>query len=369
MDFFYIIACLLTLLNCRYYEYLVSKGIQFSNSVKKLIYMFLGLPCVLVIGFRSITTGADTIRYFYGFQECIGVDFLKFTFSSFYFLHNFIFWSCANIFHSFSLLTFGYSLFTFYFLFKALDIWQHGKYISFSFFLFFLCLFVCMSDVMRQMLTVTMFMYIIALLYKGKIKNAIFISSMSIFIHPASFLFIFLIPFLYWKKLKRHTVIILEFFYLCLIIILSIPSFPYMVLSLIAKVFPTKARFAYLFLDANTGKIGLGMLLYIFPYFFPLIMLYRECEKKREVLLLANIILLVVPIRVWAYTSFFIFRLIHYSGVLITFYSYEVLCSNKRSFSKNLVRSVFLIFAMVYFIFFFYILNYDIYFPYSIGVY
>lgn len=295
----------------------------------------------LLIGFRSVDVGADTMNLVRGYSRLayqnnpiILEDRILYSILSYgsFLLSN----GNATFF------LFATAFLTLFILVKALDKWIDQISIPFALFVYYALFGMQLLNQSRQLIALSIFLYAIPYLIERKhIQYFWFILIASLFHFTASIGIIFW--FFNFKK-SYYAPIKKGMFYM---VLLLSPILLYPFLSLANRILPSSYR-SYIEIATYEG-VGFGLLVTIFPIILP-IFIYRAYIVNHASQYLARIALLTYPLRFAGYYSYFLMRLNYFSSVLMVLVIPIILEEINTKSKKRLTTSFMILILITYYV-------------------
>lgn len=313
------------------------------------------LPMIIIAGTR-FDTGADYIQYTWNYSKMMYqsniFDFIKQSREPLYIL--------SEVFNK---LLFGSNVTAWFFLMSLITIvilivavYKIDMYVDFSIFSLFFGLYVYlyMFNFVRQFFAMSFVLLALAYGLEGKYMKFCMIVFFATLMHQSSIIFLTLIIFI----IKRNIVLNYKYH---LIIFIS-PIFTGVLVFILKKI-PFFSVYVTRYLSSDLN-IGMGWLVDVIPVMLLYLMNYRSYAKRRysNVKLLAELSLLIIPVRFLSYYSYAAGRLFIFFSILSVLAFAIQINREKNKVCKILFCTLTL---LCYFIFSFYINNNSDVFPYQ----
>lgn len=327
------------------------------NASGFLFRMVVILPVVILVGWRSMTTGADTDNFW--------MEYLVLGKSPLWtvvlhaengdLLYQLMAWvickiSNANVHIYFAIV----AALTLYFVVLTIDKWNL-RYSTMAWFLFLFCYGPNLGNQMREMLAVAIMLLGYWYLFQDKKKAFILWSAVATFIHLsalAAAIIAFLIITLNKRKRKGYK------FYIILVLATVFCQPVAKVLGML--LFSGTSYYDKYFLVDAQMSVGLGMLLTIIPLVIPAFVLHRHLDKEGRILKMISV---TIPARYVGYNYYFVSRMHYYfSGMGIIGLAMALENVSKRN--RIFVRWFIIFMVFVYYLTFYFWKDAYTYFPY-----
>lgn len=338
-----------------------SQSVRTMNIFSQTVWILLIIiGPALAIGFRHHNVGADTLNYWVGYLSIGNTHSFVDAFETLginrpvFFIFQYIIFKISNGNPTAFLIAMSVS--TLFILVKALDKWILKISLPLALFVYYSIFGMQLLNQSRQLIALSIFL--LATMYlidKKKLKFIILIVIASL-VHYSALIALILPLILNYRgsfgKLKK---------WIYYSLLLLSPFILYPILNFISNIIPSS--YSVYFNNLTLNEIGLGLLLNILPIIIPII-LFKKHLKEISSRFLVRVSLLVIPMRLAGYYSYYLMRMYYYAAIFIILLI-PIIVRNIHSRSEKIVTLLFLIcVCLVYYIVNFMIVNSDVMFPY-----
>lgn len=348
---------------CAYQKYRVYnnngvKSYRKLSIIEKYFWIFLIviLPAI-VVGFRAFTVGADTENNVSGYlNDGSTFSFKNISWSRYIFeLIKFITYHLSDGNPTFFL--FILAFLTLFILVLGLDKLSLKFNIGWSLFIYYTILGMQLLNQSRQMLALSVFFYSIHFFISKKWVIFFLTNILASLIHFTSIIGLIL-PIFYFSRDRFYP--LKKISYLCLwgIIPLVLPN----ILSVASIIVPE--NYSHYIESATYDGLGLGLVLSVFPIVLPICLLGNNIHGT-ELGFYVRTALLVIPIRIAGYYSYFLMRLQYYPMIFMILIIPLALNNVEKRYHKNILSIIMILICLIYFIIYYVYLNTGLMLPFE----
>jgi len=326
-----------------YYLMTIPLNKYFHSKNERIFWLFFLLfPLFIMVAFRSLNVGSDTLTYFRMYNNSSGIGltqpYVGYTEIGFQFINRLF-----NVFgFSFMLYQICYAFFVYLSIYIFL--FKYSKNFSLSIFIFIaLRVFFFSMTGVRQMIAISIILYSLPYLINRKLLKFLIITTIAALIHNTAIVFIF-IYFIPYKVFSKKTIV--KLFFIMGITLLIFDNLIELFLILYPKYSTYLAR-----IESYDGLfVYVQFILVIMIFFFG----YFVSEKynlrhSKENKIYFNAALFSVLLALLATQINIAGRYLKYFYMIYLIYLPAIFINNKRSKYK-LINSVFLFLLLVYYL-------------------